>query len=740
MNPLRVWARNYRSHETLDLALPLGATAIVGDNGAGKSSIVNVVELALFGARSLEPYLMEGGEATELELGVEFEHSREVYRVRRSFSARGRGKATLDFEWLAAEGNEGIPPWKPVTRESAQATQAAIEETIGLTRETFRASAFLAQGDGAAFTEAQPRDRKRILAEVLGLQLYDQLLALAQRDRKAAQTELDFLAGRIGQVEAELAERQAVEVEVSTLHAESVFHEATLAEYEETLQDAAARVQEAREQRAEAQTARSAAEAAAAELRRQEQIARRGEEARANVKSAEGEIGLLEPVAAGLGQAEAERAGLDERLRLHETKTAEKRAAQERAASLEKEAARLGDEAKQIRARANALRAQAAELEEHADEAAECDRCGRALDDEARARAILSYTAEADELDPKAIDLVAAADDLGEQAQETIAAADAISIPDKPTDAERLAVATKLQEARTAETQLAARRAQIAAAQSAIAEADASKLDLDRATEAAKIAAAKASRFEAPSDDALQALEREAAAAKLACDAHRQQLDETRSALAVARARIERLDALAEQAAGDTRSRRRAENERDLLILLERAFSRDGIPALIFENSAVPQIEIEATRILEALGRPYRVELQTQRALKSGDGVKDALDFVIHTEAGARVRETFSGGEKARIDLALRIALARLLANRRGAEVRLLAIDEPDGLDAEGFARLAELLKGMGDDFDRILVVSHHPDLREAFDQAITVEKRNGVSQIDAGVAEALVA
>ena len=59
---------------------------------------------------------------------------------------------------------------------AAEATQALIESTLGLSRTTFRASTFLAQGDGAAFSEASPRDRKAVLAEILGLSVWDRML------------------------------------------------------------------------------------------------------------------------------------------------------------------------------------------------------------------------------------------------------------------------------------------------------------------------------------------------------------------------------------------------------------------------------------------------------------------------------------------------------------------------------------------------------------------------------------
>lgn len=100
MNPLRLTAENYRSFERLDLDLPSGTVAIVGENGAGKSSIVNVVDLALFGppSRNLGDYLSEDAVDEALVLCLEFEHRGERYRVRRSYSPKGRGQTRLDFE------------------------------------------------------------------------------------------------------------------------------------------------------------------------------------------------------------------------------------------------------------------------------------------------------------------------------------------------------------------------------------------------------------------------------------------------------------------------------------------------------------------------------------------------------------------------------------------------------------------------------------------------------------------
>src|SRR5207244_12800067 len=55
------------------------------------------------------------------------------------------------------------------------------------------------------------------------------------------------------------------------------------------------------------------------------------------------------------------------------------------------------------------------------------------------------------------------------------------------------------------------------------------------------------------------------------------------------------------------------------------------------------------------------------------------LDVNVSDELGTRPYELFSGGEKFRVDFAIRIALSKLLARRAGAPLQMLAIDEGFG-------------------------------------------------------------
>lgn len=153
------------------------------------------------------------------------------------------------------------------------------------------------------------------------------------------------------------------------------------------------------------------------------------------------------------------------------------------------------------------------------------------------------------------------------------------------------------------------------------------------------------------------------------------------------------------------------------------AFGKDGIQALIIENT-IPEIEEEANRILSRLtGNRTQITIEPLRDLKTG-GTKETLDINISDELGTRPYELFSGGEAFRTNFALRIALSKLLAHRAGTRLRTLVIDEGFGTqDTQGLEYLIEALQEIKEDFDKIVVVTHLDRLKNAFPARIEVTK-----------------
>lgn len=172
-----------------------------------------------------------------------------------------------------------------------------------------------------------------------------------------------------------------------------------------------------------------------------------------------------------------------------------------------------------------------------------------------------------------------------------------------------------------------------------------------------------------------------------------------------------------------TAQRDRAVQERQLYGDLVQMFGKNGIQAIIIEN-AIPELEDEANRILSRVtDNTMHLTLETQRDTRSGH-VAETLDIKISDALGTRNYELFSGGEAFRINIALRIALSKLLARRAGARLRTLVIDEGFGTqDSQGLERLVEVIKAIQDDFEKIIVITHLRELKNAFDTHIEVKK-----------------
>lgn len=616
--------------------------------------------------------------------------------------------------------------WVPLTQGTARETQSLIEATIGLSRKTWRASAFLAQGDGDSFTAADPRDRKAVLAEVLALDVWDELLEFARADRRTAEQRLEQLAGETRVLQEQADRKSDVESEALFARGAEVTATEAVAAAEKTLATITEQVRAA-----EAATARR--EVAQAHLARVEVDHRRLLQVQVDADRASLDRGAALETTARLTTVD-ETAALEARQQiLREAQAQEQLVVQEYEAAkrelalkMEQRNAILG-QASEMNERACALREQSDRLEAAGPGENTCDHCGQTLGVEALAASVLKMRADADELD-------AGARDRDQQAH-TIELPEIGDPPAADPDLHDAIAHTteRLVAARRDQDQRARLQEQVRLLDETIAAGRGPDFihSLAEAAEAFQEAKTTLADISVPSVN-VEGLQADALIARGRVDEARGELTRAQARKTLADEHLRRCVEAEANLAETAKQREQLQQEIDLAADLEKAYGRDGIPALIVESQAIPQIEMDANRILQDLGTPYRVELRTQRELKSGDGLRDTLDVVVITDSGVRAYETFSGGERTRLNLALRIALAKLLAHRRGAESRLLAIDEPDGLDSDGFARLAEVLRGEADTFDRVFVISHHPDLAGAFDTTLEVVKEDGRSRVTA--------
>ena len=260
----------------------------------------------------------------------------------------------------------------------------------------------------------------------------------------------------------------------------------------------------------------------------------------------------------------------------------------------------------------------------------------------------------------------------------------------------------------------------------------ASRLDeLDRLTEASTKADATAEAAEevVPVEPIRRSIADEVLARK------RERAIETAGAVEATRQGLARIDGSIEalgDVAGDvsalkTRTdalaRRRAG-----WVLLERAFGRDGVPALEID-AAGPEVSGLINDLLaEVFGRRFSVQLRTVRAAGAGKKQKEVFDLQVLDGArggAARAASRFSVGERAIISEALKLALAIFVNRRQAHPIKTLWRDECDGALEEGVAAaypamLRAALKLGG--YRNVFLISHRRTVWEQCDSRILIE------------------
>ncbi|MHC1740279.1 MAG: AAA family ATPase [Anaerolineaceae bacterium] len=850
MIPIRLHLSGFLSYldpvdvdfESFDLA------CISGQNGAGKSSLLDAITWVLFGEarRKDDSILNNNADAAEVIFTFDYEGSR--FKVQRS---KPRGKTTLLEFWQQDENTS----WKVLTEATLRATDERIIKTLRLDYETFINASFFLQGKADQFAQQRPADRKRILTNTLGLEIWETYKEEALRRRREAESQLAIKEDRLAAIEEELAEEE--DRKSRLLEAEKEYKsQKTLADTQKTLLDQQRLLHESLE-RDRTQILKQQAE-----LTRQQQelqsknqtlLARQQERTllQAQLASASdiqnalahwkkerekleewdalsnqfqtintqrqtplqevaSEKARLETQLLQLHKTESEVAVLQAALTGKKTTLAQLQETISQLAekinirpTLEIDLHTLANERAAARAENQTLRAEMNALSERIDRISQvsgalCPVCGKPLSESERADLVRELQDQGKEKGDAFRKNQQAIKDCETRYQELEARiASLVTLePENKNQQRRLDVLQHeltLDETNLAnwqaqgqvELQTLIRRlqdqdyAQVARQQLTALDEQLNALGYDSAAHAAAREAEKAGRASQEAWENLEKarahlvpLEREIEELHHTVEQQENRLNEMVTELSLAQKTLEqnqanlpdlmtleneyyslqenvnklndflaarRNDVLVLENIKEQRKTLKSEKESltariAQLKLLERAFGKDGIPALLIEQ-ALPEIESDANEILDRLSDGnMSVRFETQREFKDKkrDDRKETLDIIIHDGSGDRDYELFSGGEAFRINFAIRLALSRVLARRAGARLQTLVIDEGFGSqDAEGRQRLIEAINSVRGDFAKILVITHMEELKDAFSARIEVTKTEHGSRVE---------
>jgi DNA repair protein SbcC/Rad50 len=208
MLPIRLSLKNFMSYgepaEELDFR-NFHLACISGNNGEGKSSLLDAITWALWGVARGTDARGAGADdlihlgTEEAEVIFEFEVDANPWRVTRSRRRSRGGNLTL------ARGENGN--WLEASGATQSNTQLLINRLLGLDYQTFISSAFLLQGRADEFSRQGASDRKKILGDILGLEIFERLAEQAREAAREAQQNAALLEKEIARWEEEISHR-----------------------------------------------------------------------------------------------------------------------------------------------------------------------------------------------------------------------------------------------------------------------------------------------------------------------------------------------------------------------------------------------------------------------------------------------------------------------------------------------------------------------------------------------------
>ncbi len=729
MIPVSLRLYNFTSYGTDVAALDFTrfqTAAISGPNGAGKSSLLDALTWVLWGQSragdASDPLVRKG--QTHMWVEFAFELDGATYRVKRTRTIKGNRSSTLEFSTGTTNLTEG----------TIKATQAKIIEVLHLTYEVFINSSYIRQGRVDEFTLKGPGDRKRILTEILGLEHYDRLEEAARnkaRDCAATSQALDFA---IMEIEADIAAKEERERQVS--EAQKVARELSAALSEkQALLTSHQRAWEALS--AQAQTLNQTTERVRKTTEEIASLEKQIEQKRTLIGSQQEILAQKERILQDTKELTLLKKRFEQFSSLKTTLIATKdEALVLRSFIQEKEIARARKIA-ELSSQIATIDTQHTELLTHKQafesRAERCPTCGTPLQ-KAKKHVLLSETSRK----------IAELDALKKKCEQELTSVATYklkqSVELKAKEKEVAQLEHKLRQAQGLEEAIARlsgveeKRVALATAQATIKAEERTVGELVKLAALRKQSLAedeKATVELVSLTEKLTAIGRTVATVEQEVTALREQEQEARRALGAAEQLKQRSVQMEELKQKKLAERSQLHSEKQIYEELATAFGKRGIQAMLIDT-AIPEIEAEANALLARLtGGGLQVMLSTQREAKTG-GTIETLDIMISDELGQRSYEMFSGGEGFRVNLALRLALSKLLTNRAGAKLQFLIIDEGFGTqDAQGQLRLIEAINAIRQDFAKMVIITHIEELKEMFPTRVEVMKTNGGSNFE---------
>ena len=161
---------DFLAHHDTKLDFSNDATVFVGQNGAGKSSIIDAITFSLFGAhtRKNNKSLIRRG-ANKSLVKVDFSANGKNYRTVRQIDAKG----TLTAQFLEKNGEDFIPIAEGERKQFGDSMTEEVEKVLGINFEKLKIASIVQQGELNSIIKAKPKEFKELLNTIIGIDRLD---------------------------------------------------------------------------------------------------------------------------------------------------------------------------------------------------------------------------------------------------------------------------------------------------------------------------------------------------------------------------------------------------------------------------------------------------------------------------------------------------------------------------------------------------------------------------------------
>jgi len=165
---------DFLAHSNTKLEFENDATVFVGDNGAGKSSIIDAITFSLFGehTRKNNKGLIRRG-ANQGFAKIEFSANGKNYQAIRKIDSKG----TLTAQFAEDVDGKLIPIAEGERKQFGESMTKHVEETLGMDFEKLKIASIVQQGELNSIIKAKPKEFKELLNTIIGIDKLDTALA-----------------------------------------------------------------------------------------------------------------------------------------------------------------------------------------------------------------------------------------------------------------------------------------------------------------------------------------------------------------------------------------------------------------------------------------------------------------------------------------------------------------------------------------------------------------------------------